>query len=115
LFQGFAVVQGRVWKDGTPRWQFHCKAHGTKTKNKRNLEARKRKDEEGKVISDRQRDTIIKAKRDCGFKYLLSHKPVSKGHDDKKYIRTLKCLNHTYLLYLNLFSFKVHEKSTVEY
>src|SRR2546423_3720935 len=64
LFQGFAVVQGRVWKDRTPRWQFICKAHGTKTENKRKLEARKRKDEEGNMISDRQRDTMIKAKKD---------------------------------------------------
>jgi MULE transposase domain len=115
LLQDFAVVQGRVWKDGTPRWQFICKAHGTKTENKRNLESRKRKDEEGKVVSDRQRDTMIKAKKDCGFEYLLSHKAVSKGSKDKEYIGTLKCLNHTHPLYLNPFSFKVHEKSTVEY
>ena len=53
LFQGFAVVQGRVWKDRILRWQFICKAHGTKTENKRNLESRKRKNEEGKVVSDR--------------------------------------------------------------
>jgi hypothetical protein len=115
LLQGFAVVQGRVWKDGTPRWQFICKAHGTKTENKRNLESRKRKDEEGKVVSDRQRDTMIKAKKDCEFEYLLSHKPVSRGSKDKEYIGTLKCLNHTHPLHLNPFSFKVHEKSTVEY
>jgi hypothetical protein len=79
LFEGFAVVQGRVWKDGTPRWEFKCKLHGTKTLNTRGLESRKLKDEEGKVVTDRQRNTMVKAKKDCGFKYLLSHKAVSKG------------------------------------
>ena len=41
LFEGFGVVQGRVWKDGTPRWEFRCKLHGTKTLNTRGLEPRK--------------------------------------------------------------------------
>ena len=79
LFEGFAVVQGRVWKDQTPRWQFLCKQHGTKTANTRDLEARKDKDEEGNVVTDRQRDTMIKAKKDCHFEYNLSYKPVSRG------------------------------------
>jgi hypothetical protein len=42
------VVSGRVWKELTPRWQFLCKMHGKATANKRGLEARKAKDEEGK-------------------------------------------------------------------
>jgi hypothetical protein len=45
----------------------------------------------------------------------LSVKAVSKGSKNKEYIRTLKYLNYTHLLYLNPFSFKVYEKSTVEY
>ena len=64
-------------------------------------------------MTDRQRNTIIKAKKDYGFNYLLSYKAVSKDSKEKKYIRTLKCLTHTHELYLNLFLFKVHEKSTV--
>jgi hypothetical protein len=58
---------------------------------------------------------MVKAKKDCGFNYLLSYKAVSKGGEEKKYIGTLKCLTYTYKLYLNPFSFKVYEKSTVEY
>ena len=85
LFEGFAVVQGRVWKNQTPRWQFLCKQHGTKTANKRGLEARKGKDEEGNVVTDRQRDTMIKAKKDCHFEYCLSYKPVSQGSPEKQY------------------------------
>jgi hypothetical protein len=57
LFEGFGVVQGRVWKDGTPRWEFKCKLHGTETLNTRGLEPRKLKDKEGKVVTDRQRNT----------------------------------------------------------
>jgi hypothetical protein len=53
LFEGFGVVQGRVWKDGTPRWEFRCKLHGTKTLNVRGLEPRKLEDKEGKVVTDR--------------------------------------------------------------
>jgi hypothetical protein len=35
---------------------------------------------------------MVKAKKDCGFNYLLSHKAVSKGSEEKQYVRTLKCL-----------------------
>ena len=66
-------------------------------------------------MTDRQRNTMVKAKKDCGFNYLLSHKAVSKGSEGKKYIRTLKCLTHIHELHLNPFSFKVREKSIVEY
>jgi hypothetical protein len=58
---------------------------------------------------------MVKAKKDCRFNYLLSHKAVSKDGEEKKYIRTLKYLTHTHELHLNPLSFKVHEKSTVEY
>jgi hypothetical protein len=61
LYEGFAVVSGRVWKESTPRWQFLCKMHGKATANKRGLEARKMKGEEGDLVTDRQRNTMIKA------------------------------------------------------
>ena len=83
--------------------------------NTRGLEPRELEDKEGKVVTDRQRNTMVKAKKDCGFNYLLSQKAVSKDNEKKKYIKTLKCLTHTHELHLNPFSFKVHEKSTVEY
>jgi hypothetical protein len=115
LFEGFAVVQGRVWNDQTPRWQFLCKQHGTKTANNRGLEARKAKDEKSNVVTDRQRDTMIKAKKDCHFEYNLSYKPVSHGSSEKQYIRTLKYLGHTHRINLNPFSFKVHKTATIKY
>jgi hypothetical protein len=67
------------------------------------------------MVTDRQRNTIIKTKKDCGFNYLLFYKAVNKGGEENKYIRTLKYLIYTYKLYLNPFSFKVYEKSTIEY
>ena len=67
------------------------------------------------MVIDRQRDTIIKAKKDCYFEYNLSYKPISRGSSEKQYIRTLKCLSHTHRINLNPFSFKVHEIATIEY
>jgi hypothetical protein len=52
LYEGFAVVSGRVWKETTLRWQFLCKMHGTVTANKRGLDARKAKDKEGNLVTD---------------------------------------------------------------
>jgi hypothetical protein len=66
-------------------------------------------------MTDRQRNTIIKTKKNYGFNYLPSHKTIRKSDEKIKYIRTLKYLIYTHKLHLNPFSFKVHEKSTVEY
>jgi hypothetical protein len=58
---------------------------------------------------------MVKAKKDCGFNYPLSHETVSKGSEERKYVGTLKCLTHTHKPHLSPSSFKAHEKSTVEY
>src|SRR5450759_198419 len=115
LYEGFAVVSGRVWKETTLRWQFLCKMHGTATANKRGLEARKAKDKEGNLVTDRQRDTMVKAKKDCRFEYTLSYKAISNGSSEKEYTGTLKSLDHTHLIYLNPFSLKVHETGIIKY
>ena len=57
--------------------------HGTKTQNYKKLEPKRAKDEEENVVTNRQRDTIIKAKKDYYFEYLLSYKAVSKGSKKK--------------------------------
>jgi hypothetical protein len=85
------------------------------TANKRKLKARKAKDEEGSLVTNRQRNTIIKAKLDCRFKYILFYKLISHDNKEKKYIRTLRCLKHIHLIYLNPFSFKVYKIETSEY
>ena len=64
---------------------------------------------------NKQRDIIIKAKKDCYFEYTFSYKAVSKGSYEKEYIRTLKCLKYTYLIYFNLFLFKAYEMKIIKY
>ena len=66
MFEGFGVVQGRVWEDGTPRWEFRYKLYGTKTLNTRGLEPRKLEEKKGKVVTNRQRNTMVKAKQILG-------------------------------------------------
>jgi hypothetical protein len=58
---------------------------------------------------------MIKVKKGYYFKYTLSYKTISNRSSEKKYIRTFKSLNHTYLTYLNPFSFKVHEMGAIKY
>src|SRR5437667_4773061 len=87
LYEGFAVVSGRVWKGITPRWQFLCKMHGGATANKRGLEAHKAKNKEGNLVTDRQRDTMIKVKKNCCFEYILSYKDISNESSQKEYIK----------------------------
>ena len=50
LGQGFAVVTGRVYREGTPRWQFRCVHHSSKTRNVRKLELEVERDSENKVL-----------------------------------------------------------------
>jgi hypothetical protein len=89
--------------------------HGTVTANKRGLDACKAKDKKGNLVIDRQRDTIVKAKKDCRFEYTLFYKAISNRNSEKEYTGTFKSLDHTYLIYLNPFSFKVYETGTVKY
>ena len=115
MFEGFEVVQGRVWKDGTPRWEFRCKLHGTETLNTRGLEPRKLKDEEGKMMINRQRNMMVKAKKNYSFKYLLFYKAINKDSKEKEYIKTLKYLNYIYYINLNPFLFKIYKIAIIKY
>jgi hypothetical protein len=58
---------------------------------------------------------MIKVKKDYRFKYILSYKAISRGGDKKEYIKTLRYLEHTHLIYLNPFSFKAHETGIIKY
>jgi hypothetical protein len=58
---------------------------------------------------------MIKVKKDCRFEYTFSYKAISNESSEKEYIKTLKSLNHTHPIYLNPFSFKVHETETIKY
>ena len=84
--------------------------HDINTANKRGLKPKKIKDERDNLVTNRQRNTMIKAKKDYHFEYLLSYKAISRDSKEKQYIRTLKYLIYTYFIYLNPFSFKVYKK-----
>jgi hypothetical protein len=53
---------------------------------------------------------MIKVKKDYYFKYIFSYKAISRGGNEKKYIKTLRCLKYTHLIYLNPFSFKAMKR-----
>jgi hypothetical protein len=53
LYEDFKVVSERVWKEKTLRWQFLYKMYGKATANKRSLEARKAKNKEDNLVTDR--------------------------------------------------------------
>ena len=89
--------------------------HSKATTNKRRLKARKAKDKKGNLVTKRQRNTITKAKLDCRFKYILSYKLISFNSKKKKYIKTLKYFKYIYLIYLNLFLFKIYKTKMFKY
>jgi hypothetical protein len=89
--------------------------HGGAIINKCELEAHKVKDKKGNLMIDRQRDIIIKVKKNCRFEYTLFYKGVSNESSQKEYIKILRCFKHTHLIYINPFSFKIHEMETIEY
>ena len=69
----------------TPNWIFACEAYGTETTNKHKLEERVIKDNEGEVLTHRQRDGYHKQKG-CTIEYALSYKKVPRDKCRKDYI-----------------------------
>lgn len=112
FLEGCLFVTGRSRSDGTPNFQYLCKFHGEKTANKRKLEERVAKDEEGKIVTQRQRDTQVK-KRGCPVEYFLSHKIINNTTKERAWIGIWKEDTHeNHALHLNPFAFVAHEQST---
>jgi hypothetical protein len=86
LTQGFAVVVRKSDKD---RIILHCVHHGIETRNDRGLEPWVERDAEGKIVSQRQRDTYCK-KKDCLWLYYCSFKAISKETDTREWVLTVK-------------------------
>jgi hypothetical protein len=80
LGQGFAVVVGKSHSD---RIIFHCIHHSPNTRNDRGLEPRVVRDEEGKIVSNRKRDTYCR-KKDCLWMCYCSFKTVSRGQEERQ-------------------------------
>jgi len=117
LAQGFAAVVGRSDKECS---MFHCIHHSAETRNDRGLEPRVVRDEEGKVLSNRQRDAYCK-KKDCLWLCYCSFKTVSRGTEKRGWVLTVKYLLHLSsdgienLMPTNPFFYRVHQKATYEY
>ena len=67
------------------------------------------------MVTNRQRNTVVKKEKTAALTIRCPTELSIKAARKKKYIGALKCLTHTHELHLNPFSFKAHEKSTVEH
>jgi hypothetical protein len=111
------VVVGKSDKD---RSVFYCIHHSAESRNDRGLEPRVLKDEEGKIVSERQRDTYCK-KKDCLWRCSYLFKAVSRGVGEREWVLTVKELLYLssdgskHPIYTNPFYYKVHQKATEEY
>ena len=115
LGQGFAVVTGRVYREGTPRWQFCCIHHSSKTQNHHKLEQEVERDPENIILTNRKRDSRVQQKLGCQWDCLLSYKAISCGLSEKIYCLTVKHSDHSHELYSNPFVYQIHFKHTSEY
>ena len=76
---GCFFVRGRYRKGLAESREYLCSYHGTELKNKHGLTSRVvQKDKEGKVLSDRQRNTITR-KAGCLMTYYLSFRTPYEG------------------------------------
>ena len=80
----FVTLRSRP-KDITPSWQFACVFHDEATANKWKLEGRVEKDDEGNVVSKRQRDTVNR-RLGCPVRYGLSFRQLRRGQGERAYI-----------------------------
>src|SRR5271155_1546783 len=85
LGHGFAVTKGKSWTI-TPRRQYLCIHHSSKTRNDRRLEEEVERDSEKRITSRRQRNSVVNQKWDCKFEYFISYKSVSWRSKEKGYI-----------------------------
>ena len=89
--------------------------HGGATTNKYRLETHKVKDKKNNLVINRQRNTIIKIKKNYYFEYILSYKNISNKNSQKEYIRILRYFEYIYLIYINSFLFKIYEIGIIKY
>ena len=95
LAEGFDVVQtgGGIKKALAAR--FECSRHGESTRNWRKLESHVEYDEEGTVITVRQRENILVSQTGCKWSARVSWKDIGKrGLGVKRFVLTVICLDH---------------------
>jgi MULE transposase domain len=95
-------------KHPTPNWLFSCSFHSDKTKNSYQLEAEVARDEEGKIVTKRQRNTVHQRKG-CLCEYRLSYKKVTRDSNERVYLGIwVEGAHNGHQIPLNPFSFQSH-------
>ena len=90
------------------------KAYRTETTNKYKLEERVIRDNEGEVLTHRQRDEHHKQKG-YTIEYALLYKKVSKDKSRKGYIGKWRRDAHSHPIHSSLFEFPIHLSALEEY
>ena len=95
LATGFDIVRTAGGTKLVPGASFACYHHGEKSRNDRGLEDRVVRDEEGNIVSKRQRESTSVRQRGCNWSVRVSWKSIGKrGSSEKGFVLTIKSLNH---------------------
>ena len=90
---GFDVVRTGGGSSRTPACLFKCIHHGHKTANKRKLEDRIERYDEGKIISRRQRKTRV-CQTGCTWAVRISHKLKSRDEEEREWVLSVNSLDY---------------------
>ena len=94
LSQGFDIVRTSGGQQRNPGVTWQCVFHGEGTRNWRNLEKEVVKDEEGNIVSRRQRNTAVH-QSGCKWRVSVSFKSIGKrGGSEKAYILGIRSIEH---------------------
>ena len=95
LATGFDIVRGSGGTRSSPGAVFLCFYHGQKTRNFRGLEDSVMRDQDGTIVSRRQRESTSVRQRGCSWSVRVSWKSISKrGSKNKAFILIIKSLTH---------------------
>jgi len=116
LAEGFDIVRKGGGTKMNPSWRFRCFFHGEKTRNDRKLETRVERDENGAIISKRQRENTNVRQLGCEWEAHCSFKKIKNGIEEKGYVLTVNCDTHKgHELADDPFQFTGHLKSSDEF
>jgi len=95
LSQGFDIIVTNSATKPAPRATYCCTHHGEETRNWRKLSRTVERDEDGSIVSDRQREHTHVRQTGCKWSCTVSYKSIGKrGSGIKGYILTVKSTSH---------------------
>jgi hypothetical protein len=115
--EGFDIVRKGGGSQGLPSYRFKCIFHGINTQNSRNLEDRVKRDSEGRISSQRQREATNVQQLECPWLALCSYKSIGKrGSGEKGFVLTVQYEAYeNHQLVDDPFIFPTYLKSPAEY